>query len=140
MRRPAPELVPLRAVAKAPDRAALAEARNEARLRKSWLLVVGAALVNRTRLLRAHRGILVVGCWHPEVIPSLRASAAETWPQIQARLERLWNMRFQRLEIVPCDPPEPAAPAEPAEEVDAFREVLKVFREQAKGGWTPRRK
>ena len=140
MRRRTPDLVPLRSLAKAPDRAAQAEARTEARLRKSWLLVVGATLVNQTRLLRAHRGTLVVGCWHAEVIPSLRASAAQTWPQLQARLERLWNLKFQRLEIVPCDPPEPEVPLEPRPEVDAFKEVLKLFREQAKGGWTPRRK
>jgi len=140
MRRPSQGLVPLRAVAKAPDLAAQAEARTEARLRKSWLLVVGATLVNQTRLIRAHRGTLVVGCWHPDVIPSLRQSAQETWPQIQARLERLWKLRFQHLEIVPCDPPEPPAPREVPRELDAFDEVLKVFREQAKGGWTPRRK
>jgi hypothetical protein len=140
MRRPSQGLVPLRSVAKAADRAAEAEARIEARLRRSWLLVVGATLVNQTRLLRAHRGTLVVGCWHAEVIPSLRQSAQETWPQIQARLERLWKLSFQRLEIVPCDPPEPVAPSKPPREVDAFDEVLKLFREQAKGGWTPRRK
>jgi hypothetical protein len=139
MSRPLQSLMPLKAVAKGTDRAAQAEARIEARLRRSWLLVVGATLVNQTCLVRAHRGTLVVGCWHAEVIPSLRRSAAEAWPQIQARMERLWKLKFQRLEVVPCDPPEPVVAA-PKVEIDAFDEVLKVFREQAKGGWTPRRK
>ena len=139
LRRPSKDLVPLSALAKA-DRAAEAEARTEARLRRSWLLVVGATLVNQTRLIRAHRGTLLVGCWHSEVIPSLRQSAQDTWPQIQARLERLWNLKFQRLEIVPCDPPEPEIKAPRAPEVDSFEEVLKLFREHAKGSWTPRRK
>lgn len=140
MRRPSQGLVPLRAVAKAPDLAAQAEARTEARLRKSWLLVVGATLVNQTRLIRAHRGTLVVGCWHPDVIPSLRQSAQETWPQIQARLERLWKLRFQHLEIVPCDPPEPEAIPEPRSGRDPLEEVLNLLREQGKGGWIPRQR
>jgi hypothetical protein len=137
LRRPSSDLVPLRALVR-PDRAALAEARTEARLRNAWLLVVGATLVNQTRLIRAHRGVLVVGCWHAEVIPSLRRSAEAVWPQLQARLERLWKLKFQRLEIVPCDPPEQEAPRPPREEVDAFKAVLNLLREQAKGGWTPR--
>ena len=137
MRQKSSGLVPLKAIAKAPDRAAQAEARTEARLRRSWLLVVGPSLVHNTRLLRAHRGTLLVGCWHPEIIPSLRQSAAATWPQLQARLENLWKLKFQRLEIVPCDPPEPETPAPPREEGDAFKAVLRLLREQAKGGWTP---
>ena len=138
MRRFSNGLVPLSALAKPIDRAAQLEARTEARLRKSWLLVVGSTLVNQTRLIRAHRGTLLVGCWHSEVIPSLRLSAQAAWPQIQARLERLWKLKFQRLEIVPCDPPEPEAAVAPREEVDAFKAVLNLLREQAKGGWTPR--
>ena len=133
MRRRSGDLVPLRALARPKDRAAEAEARTEARLRKSWLLVVGATLVNQTRLIRAHRGTLLVGCWHPEVIPSLRKSAEAVWPQIQARLERLWKLKFQRLEIVPCDPPEAEAPRPPREEADPLKAVLRLLREQAKG-------
>ncbi len=89
-------LVPLSALAAGPGRAALAEARAEARIRRAWLLVVGPTLVNQTRLLRAHRGILVVGCWHPEIIPSLRQSAETIWPQLRERLERMWQLPFQR--------------------------------------------
>ena len=140
MRRSSHDLVPLRAFAKAPDRAAQTEARTEARLRNAWLLVVGATLVNQTRLIRAHRGILLVGCWHPEVIPTLRLSVAAVWPQLQERLERLWKLKFQRMEIVPCDPPEPAAPRPPREEVDSFKAVLNLLREQGKGGWTPKKR
>jgi hypothetical protein len=118
------------------DRAAQAEARTEARLRRAWLLVVGPTLVNQTRLLRAHRGVLLVGCWHQDIIPTLRLSAETIWPQLRDRLERLWKLKFQRLEIVPCDPPEPAsAPAHPPG-TDPLKEVLNLLREQGKGGWT----
>jgi len=139
MRRPgSPGLVPLRSLAPDPDRAAQAEARIEARIQRAWLLVVGPTLVNQTRLLRAHRGILLVGCWHQDIIPSLRQSAETIWPQLQERLERLWHLKFQRMEIVPCDPPGPAAaPARPAA-ADPLKEVLNLLREQGKGGWTRR--
>ncbi len=131
-------LVPLRAAAGKGDRAAQADARLEARLRRAWLLVVGPILVHQTRLVRAHRGILVVGCWHPEVIPSLRQTALAIWPQLQVRLERLWKLRFQRLEIVPCDPPEPETVPPPRPDRDPLEEVLNLLREQGKGGWIPR--
>jgi len=139
-RRGGPGLVPLRAAAGKGDRAAQADARLEARLRRAWLLVVGPTLVHQTRLVRAHRGILVVGCWHPDVIPSLRQTAQAIWPQLQVRLERLWKLRFQRLEIVPCDPPEPEAIPEPRSGRDPLEEVLNLLREQGKGGWIPRQR
>jgi len=131
-------LVPLSAVARKPDRAAQAEARLEARLKRAWLLVVGPTLVHQTCLIRVHRGILLVGCWHPDIIPSLRASAETIWPQLQVRLERLWKRHFQRLEIVPCDPPQSAATPERRPERDSLAEVLNLLREQGKGGWTPK--
>jgi len=140
MRRGAPGLVPLKTMARNPDRAAQAEARVEARLRRAWLLVVGPALVHQTRLIRAHRGTLLVGCWHAEVIPTLRKTAEAIWPQLQARLERLWQLKFLRLEIVPCDPPEPETPPARPERQDAFKAVLDLLREQGKGGWTPRKR
>jgi hypothetical protein len=131
-------LEPLSALAAGPDRAAQAEARVEARLRRAWLLVVGPTLVRQTRLLRAHRGVLLVGCWHAEVIPSLRQTAAAIWPQLQARLERLWHLKFRGLEIVPCDPPPAeAAPARPVQ-ADPLAAVLNLLREQGKGDWTGR--
>jgi hypothetical protein len=129
-------LVPLSALARTPDRAAQAEARLEARVRGAWLLVVGPTLVRQTRLLRIHRGILLVGCWHPDIIPSLRQSAQAIWPQLSERLDRLWKLKLQRMEIVPCDPPEPA-PARPTR-ADPLEAVLNLLREQGKGGWTRR--
>jgi len=135
MRRGGGGLVPLSALGRHPDRAAQAEARAEARIRRSWLLVVGPTLVNQTRLLRAHRGILLVGCWHQDIIPSLRQSAETIWPQLRDRLERLWQLRFQRMEIVPCDPPAPE-PAPARRPADPLEEVLNLLRKQGKGGWT----
>jgi hypothetical protein len=132
-------LVPLGAAAGREQRQGAADARLEARLRRAWLLVVGPTLVHQTRLVRARRGILVVGCWHSEVIPSLRATAEAVWPQLQARMERLWKLHFNRLEIVPCDPPEAETPETKAPDRDPLAAVLTLLREQAKGGWTPRR-
>jgi len=129
-------LVPLRALVPAPDRAAQAEARAEARIRSAWLLVVGPTLVRQTRLLRLHRGILLVGCWHQDIIPSLRQSAQTIWPQLSERLERMWHLKLQRMEIVPCDPPEPQPPR--PVRPDPLEAVLNLLREQAKGPWTRR--
>jgi hypothetical protein len=138
MKRQGGGLVPLSALARNQDRAAQAEARAEARIRRAWLLVVGPTLVNQTRLLRAHRGILLVGCWHQDIIPSLRQSAATIWPQLQERLERMWKLKFQRLEIVPCDPPGPETGPARQPATDPLKEVLNLLREQSKGGWTRR--
>jgi hypothetical protein len=128
MRRPGSGgLVPLRAAAgAAPD----AQARLEARLRRSWLLVVGPALVHHTCLLRVSRGVLVVGCWHPHIIPNLRKSAEATWPQVQERLARLWKLHFHAMEILPCDPPAEEKPAPPRKDVDSFKAVLEFYRAQ----------
>ena len=135
-RRGGPGLVPLSALGRSPDRAAQAEARAEARIRSAWLLVVGPTLVRQTRLLRVHRGILLVGCWHQEIIPSLRQSAQTIWPQLSERLERMWHLKLQRMEIVPCDPPEPEVPRPP--KADPLEAVLNLLREQGKGAWTRR--
>ena len=124
-----PGLVPLR---DATGRGTDAHARLEARLRASWLLVVGPALVHNTRLLRLHREVLVVGCWEPHIIPNLRRSAAATWPQLRERLTRMWRHDFRSMEIVPCDPPV-AAPPRPAREPDAFKAVLAILRNGHKG-------
>jgi hypothetical protein len=135
--KPRPGLQSLASVARPGSQA---QAQVEGRLRRAWLLVVGPTLVNQTCLVRAHRGVLVLGCWHPELIPSLRASAQAIWPQLRERLERLWKLRFHRLEIVPCDPPEARPSSSPArQEEDLLKAVLRRFREQAKGGWTPGR-
>ena len=128
-RRGTRDLVPLRAAAGlGPD----PKARTEARLRNAWLLVVGPALVHHTRLLRVSRGILVVGCWHPHIIPNLRKSAEAVWPQVQERLRTLWKLNFSAMEIVPCDPPPPEAPARPRA-ADALKAVLDHLRAHRKG-------
>jgi len=124
-----PQLVPLRAAAGLQTDA---QARTEARLRSAWLLVVGPALVHHTRLLRISRGLLVVGCWQPSIIPNLRKAAEAVWPQVQERLRKMWKLNFRAMEIIPCDPPEPAKPA-PAREPDALKAVLDLLRARHKG-------
>ena len=69
-----------------------AERRAELRLTRAWALIVGPALVNHTRLLRVRRGTLVMGCWKPELVPSLRKAAEAVWPEIQTRLERMLRL------------------------------------------------
>jgi hypothetical protein len=130
MSRPATRgLVPLRACGAPAD----PQARVEARLRHGWHLVVGPALVKHTRLLRVNRGVLVVGCWQPHIIPNLRRSAEAAWPQVQERLLKMWKLNFQSMEIVPCDPPDAPAPAKPTRDPDAFKAVLELLRSLHKG-------
>jgi hypothetical protein len=94
---------------------------------------VGPALVKHTRLLRISRGTLVVGCWQPRIIPSLRISAQAVWPQVQERLQRMWKLDFRSMEIVPCDPPEAEKPAPPRREPDPLKAVLDLLRSRNKG-------
>lgn len=106
------------------------EARDEAsahRLRQAWGLVVGPALVKRTRLLYIRNGRLVIGCWQPEWIASAREAAAAAWPQVQPRIQRLLGVRLAGLEVVPCDPPEPESEITEAE--DPFKALLAKYRE-----------
>ena len=126
------ELLPLRAAVQ--DGRAAAEARMEARVRKAWPFIVGPALVPHTRLLRVRHQTLVVGCWTTEVISNLRQSAEATWPQLQARLERLLGLKLRHLEIVPCDPPEPSPVKDPV--ADPLAAVLQRFRSFHKQDWT----
>lgn len=109
----------------APDPARLAEAR----LREAWTFAVGPLLARRTRLLRFHRGRLVVGCWELTAIPSLRLAAEAAWPSVQERLSRAFKLHFSAIEIVPCDPPEPE-PEGAAEPEDPFRELLVAWRKR----------
>jgi hypothetical protein len=132
MRRRRPGLVPLRELAADPHR--VAEARTEARIARVWPLLVGPALVRHTRLLRVRQRTLVLGCWKTEVMASLRQSAEATWPQVQARIERLLGLKLQLMEIVPCDPPEPM-PERPLPE-DPLEAVLRKYRALRKQGWT----
>ena len=106
----------------APEPARLAEAR----LREAWAFAVGPLLARRTRLLRLHRGRLVVGCWELTAIPSLRKAADAAWPAVQERLTRAFGIHLSGIEIAPCDPPEPEPAAEAPE--DALRDVLMRLR------------
>jgi|GEM_PF-1754695 len=130
-------LQPIGLIAENPHSAA--ERRAELRLAHAWALVVGPALVNHTRPLRVRRGTLVMGCWKPELVPSLRKAAEAVWPEIQARLERLLKLKLQKIEVLPCDPPpleEPIAP--PAQPVDSLAAVLRKLRDLRNQGWTGR--
>ena len=129
-------LVPLKEIAA--DSRTIAEARTEARVARVWPLLVGTVLVHHTRLIRIRQRTLVLGCWKTEVITNLRQSAEATWPQVQARLERLLGLQLLRLEIVPCDPPEPQPEKLPV--ADYLESVLRKYRSLHKQGWTPKPK
>ncbi len=116
------------------DARASADAQAEARIARVWPLIVGPVLVHQTRLLRVRNRTLIMGCWKLEAMASLRQSAEATWPQVQARLERLLGMKLQRLEVVPCDPPEPRSCHEPP--ADPLASVLRKYRALRNQGWT----
>lgn len=134
--RPKKGLQPLGLLAESPQ--AAAERRAEQRLAHAWPLVVGPALVNHTRPLRVRRGTLVMGCWKQELVPNLRKSAEAVWPEIQARLERLLNLKLQRVEVLPCDPPAKEEPVPPPAPEDPFAAVLRKLRDLHNQGWTGR--
>lgn len=120
--------------------AAAREAKALARLEAAWPLVVGSALAPHTRPLRVRHHTLVMGCWHNALIPSLRASAANTWPSVQERIEQMLRLKLARLEIVPCDPPPPreeTAAIRP--ESDPLKAVLQKLRALRNARWTPPR-
>ena len=123
-------------VADAPHVAA--ERRAQLRLAQAWPLVVGPALVNYTRPLRVRRGTLVLGCWKPELVPSLRKSAEAVWPEIQARIARLLKLDLQRIEVLPCDPPVKEEPPLPSPPQDSLAAVLCKLRDLRNQGWTGR--
>jgi hypothetical protein len=136
VRRRGSGLVPLKEIG--PDRRAIAEARTEHRIARVWPLIVGPVLVRHTRLIRVRQKTLVLGCWTMEVMASLRQSAEATWPQVQARLERMLGLKLLRMEIVPCDPPEPRAERPPVQ--DHLESVLRKYRSLRNQGWTPKPK
>ena len=129
-------LVPLAAIAsKNNSTAARQELAIHERLSQSWMLVVGPILVNQTRLIRIHRGTMLIGCWHYDVINSLRQSAEVTWPQIQSRLIHLWKIKLHSVEIVPCDPPtnlKCISKVNVDGKSDYFVDVLDILRKQSK--------
>jgi len=115
------------------------EAKALARLEAAWPLVVGTALAPHTRPLRVRHHTLVMGCWRNELIPSLRASAAQTWPSVQERLEHMLSLKLARLEVVPCDPPLPPDAPAPHPESDPLKAVLQRLRALRNARWTPPR-
>lgn len=136
MRKRRPGLTPLKLIALGPR--ASGDAQAEARIERVWPLIVGPVLVRHTRLLRVRNRTLVMGCWKLEAMVSLRQSAEATWPQVQARLERLLGLKLQKLEVVPCDPPEARTPQ--ATNVDPLAAVLRKYRTLRNQGWTPKPK
>lgn len=103
----------------------------EARIRDAWAFAVGPLLARRTRLLRLHRGRLVVGCWELAAIPSLRQAADAAWPSVKDRLSRAFGVHLSAIEIAPCDPPPPEPEAAPPE--DPFRDLLLRWRALGRG-------
>ncbi len=136
MRKRRPGLTPLKLIALGPR--ASADAQAETRIGRVWPLIVGPVLVRHTRLLRVRNRTLVMGCWKLEAMVSLRQSAEATWPQVQARLERLLGLKLQKLEVVPCDPPEARTPQAPI--ADPLAAVLRKYRALRNQGWTPKPK
>lgn len=137
MKRAAPGLTRL---GEGPEAGAAArEAKALVRLEAAWPLVVGSALAPHTRPLRVRHLTLVMGCWHNALIPSLRASAAQTWPAVQERIERMLRLKVTRLEILPCDPPRPQAAPVPPPESDPLKAVLQRLRALRNARWTPPR-
>ena len=126
-------LVPLGAIRNEVNRNPNYEVNLQERISKSWILVVGPVLVNQTRLLRIHRGTLLIGCWNSAIISSLRQSVEVIWPQLKLRLEQLWKLKILRMEIVPCDPLESKSNLpiiRSKDSIDPFEEVLKLLRDQ----------
>jgi hypothetical protein len=126
-------LIPLAAIACKSNSTAKHELAIHERLKQSWMLVVGPTLVHQTCLIRIHRGTMLIGCWHYNIISSLRQSAKVTWPQIQARLLHLWKIKLYGIEIVPCDPPineECTKKTNSDKNIDHFMDVLNILRKQ----------
>lgn len=138
MRRHLQGLVPLDLAMETREKAR--EKRVQSRLERAWPLVVGPALVEHTRVLRVRGKVLVMGCWHPELVPSLRKSVEAIWPDLRKRLQTFLGLDFHRIEIFPCDPP-PAPPVieKKAKIEDPLLEVLKKYRALRNQGWTPKR-
>lgn len=115
------------------------EAKALERLSRAWPLVVGPALAPLTRPLHLRHRTLVLGCWRTDLIPGLRAGAEGAWPDVRDRLARMLNLKVERMEVVPCDPPPPSVPAV-RREGDPLKLVLQRLRALRSGGWTPTRR
>lgn len=126
--------VPLRQLA--PSQGDPRTDRQFARIERAWGWIVGPALVRHTRPLALRRGTLVMGCWNSEVIPALRASAAQVWPQLQGRITQGLKLEIRALDIVPCDPPPPLAPVLQPPEEDPMLRALEALKAARNRGWT----
>ena len=107
----------------------------ENRLRQAWPQLLGQAMAQRTCLLSARKGRLVLGCWDPALLSGLRQSARAVWPELQARIQRMANLRLSSIQVEPCNPPPPVAPA-PAPCEDPLSAVLRRYRQLAKDPFT----
>ena len=110
----------------------------ESRLRKTWPQLLGPAMASHTCLLSARKGCLVIGCWDPALLSGLRQSAQAVWPELQARILRMTALRFNSIQVDPCDPPSPPAIPAKAHE-DPLSAVLRRYRKLAKDPFTSRK-
>lgn len=127
-------LVPLGEATRTPQDSA--EDRAARRIAGAWKLVVGPLLARHTRLIRITRGTMLVGCWHTEHIPHLRASAQAAWPDIRTRIQRGFGLELHRIEITPCDPPPPPEAPRQVEVEDPLDALLRHLRAHANPDWT----
>lgn len=98
------------------------------RLNKSWIFVVGPILVNQTRLLQVYNSNIVIGCWKPNMIINIRLSIENIWPSLKMRLEKMWNLRITKIEIILCDPPECVLEVHKKIAIDPLKSVLEYLR------------
>ena len=98
----------------------------EQRLRQAWPQLLGPVLAQRTRLLQARRGRLILGCWDPALLSGLRHSAQAAWPELRARIQRMTGLTLQVVQVEPCDPPPP--PPAHTRPLDPLEAVLQHYR------------
>lgn len=98
-----------------------------ARLAGAWDRLLGPTVAPRLVPLAVRKGILVLGCPDPAYLSSLRASAAQTWPELRARIHRFTGLSLAGVRVEPCDPGA-APPPPPAPPADPFAEVLRRYR------------
>ena len=110
--------------------------RAEARLQGALPLLLGPAMAARTRVVALRQGKLILGCWEPTLLSSLRQSAQDAWPELRERILRTTRLRLAGVQVEPCDPPQALAPPRPVEVADPFAEVLRRYRRLAKVPFT----
>lgn len=108
------------------------EAEALARLQRIWSRTVSPTLAGCTYPLRIRRGTLLLGCWPPGMVTSVRSGAEGAWPQLKERLARMCGLPLERLEVTPSDPPPAATRAAEAE--DPLKALLEWARRH-NSGW-----